>query len=168
MARPTRRFLTHSVEATEALAAALAADFEGGEIVALDGDLGAGKTAFVRGLARGLGIEGPVASPTFTLMQEHEGRLALRHFDAWMEGRERAFLADGGADALEEGAVCAVEWAGRVDEWLPEPRLAVSLTHRGPEERALELAVIGTGPRAERLAALVAALEPPPEAEALP
>ena len=161
------RFRSCSTEATEALAPALGASFEGGELIALDGELGAGKTAFVRGLARGLGVEGPVSSPTFTLMQEYEGRVLLRHFDAWMESRERSFLADGGSDALEDGAVCAIEWSERIADWLPEPYLRVVLAHLGPEERRIELAVIGGGPVADRLNATLGALGPIAELEPL-
>lgn len=167
MAAEPLRFLSHSTEATEALARALGSACEGGELIALDGELGAGKTAFVRGLARGLGVTGPVSSPTFTLMQEYEGRLLLRHFDAWMESRERSFLADGGIDALEDGAVCAIEWSERIADWLPQPYLSVALAHRGPEERRLELAVVGSGPVADRLKAILAALEPIAELEPL-
>ncbi|MCA8980388.1 MAG: tRNA (adenosine(37)-N6)-threonylcarbamoyltransferase complex ATPase subunit type 1 TsaE [Planctomycetes bacterium] len=167
MAAESLVFRSGSTESTEALARALGAIFQGGELIALDGELGAGKTAFVRGLARGLGIEGPVSSPTFTLMQEYEGRLLLRHFDAWMESRERSFLADGGSDALEDGAVCAVEWSERVADWLPEPYLRVALAHLGSEERRVTLEVVGEGPAADRLRAALAALQPIPGLEPL-
>lgn len=167
MAADARTFRSRSSEATEALARALGAGCLGGELIALDGELGAGKTAFVRGLARGLGVEGPVTSPTFTLMQEYEGRVLLRHFDAWMESRERSFLGDGGSDAFEDGAVCAIEWSERIADWLPEPYLRVALAHLGPEERRIELSVVGRGPAADRLRAALAALEPIPELEPL-
>lgn len=163
-----RRFRSLSPEATEALARCIGEACVGGERIALDGELGAGKTAFVRGLARGLDVEGPVTSPTFTLMQEYEGRLLLRHFDAWMEGRERSFLADGGGDALEDGAVCAIEWSERIADWLPEPFLRVALAHLAPERRRIELLVVGTGPAADRLRAAVAALKSSAELEELP
>jgi tRNA threonylcarbamoyladenosine biosynthesis protein TsaE len=168
MAADRKRFRSLSTEATEQLARTLGESFEGGELIALDGELGAGKTAFVRGLARGLGIEGPVSSPTFTLMQEYEGRLLLRHFDAWMESRERSFLADGGSDALEDGAVCAIEWSERIADWLPEPYLRIALAHLALEERRIELEVVGAGPAADRLRAALDALGPIPELEPLP
>jgi tRNA threonylcarbamoyladenosine biosynthesis protein TsaE len=118
------------VEATEALGAALGALAEAGDVIALHGELGAGKTALVRGIARGLGAGDEVASPTYILMDAHHGgRLPLFHFDAWMEGREKALFLDGGDDWLRAGGVAVVEWAGRVADWLPRPRLDVALAH---------------------------------------
>lgn len=137
-----RHLVSTSPEATEAFAEALGRRLGPGTVLALGGDLGAGKTCFARGIARGLGIEAGVASPTYLLMQAHEGgRLPLYHFDAWMEGREKALLADGGAEWLHGDGVAVVEWAGRVAEWLPTPRLEVLLGHRGPERRSVDLAV---------------------------
>lgn len=147
-----RELVSRSEEATEALAAALGRACPAGTVLALTGDLGAGKTCFVRGLALGLGIEEGVASPTYTLMQAHEsGRLPLYHFDAWMEGREKAWLAEGGGAWLREEGVAVIEWAGRVAEWLPEPRLEVRLAHLGPSERRLSLAVVGASKDLEAL-----------------
>jgi tRNA threonylcarbamoyladenosine biosynthesis protein TsaE len=163
-----RTFVTSSPEETEALGAALGRALlearRAGLVIGLDGELGAGKTCLVRGLAEGLGVEGPVASPTYVLMHEYPGPLPLYHFDAWMEGREEAFLEGGGAELLEADGVSAVEWASRVERWLPEPRLAVALAHGGPdagaETRTLTLTVVGAGPGADALTDLVATLEP--------
>lgn len=136
------------VEATEALGAALGALAVAGDVIALEGELGAGKTALVRGLARGLGAGDDVASPTYILMDAHHGgRLPLFHFDAWMEGREKALFLDGGDDWLRAGGVAVVEWAGRVDAWLPQPRLAVLLEHLSLEARRATLTAID-GPTA--------------------
>ncbi len=160
-----RRFHSAEPEATAALAEHLGRRLPPGSVLALEGELGAGKTTFVRGLARGLGLTDPVSSPTFTLMhrygEEGEGR-RLDHFDAWMEGRERAFLADGGGEALGGADVAAVEWAERVGEWLPATHLVVRLAHLGPEERRIELQVRGSGPLAAALEAALAALPPLP------
>ena len=132
-----------SPEATEALGVFLGENLPAGTVVALDGDLGAGKTTLTRGIGRGLGRY-EVSSPTFTLHDLHEGgRLPLSHFDAWMEGREKALLDDGGDEWLGAEGVAVVEWADRVARWLPEPRLEVRLAHRGEEERSLELSVLG-------------------------
>jgi tRNA threonylcarbamoyladenosine biosynthesis protein TsaE len=163
-----RSFLSRSPAATEALGDALGRAAFDGLVIALDGDLGTGKTTFVRGLARGLGVTGDVASPTYALLSEHAGRLALHHFDAWMEGRERAFLADGGAEILAGGGVSAVEWAARVASALPREHLGVRLAHRGPTLRSIRLAALGQGETAARLARIVrdlpaiAGLEPEP------
>ncbi|MEM7309747.1 MAG: tRNA (adenosine(37)-N6)-threonylcarbamoyltransferase complex ATPase subunit type 1 TsaE [Planctomycetota bacterium] len=152
------RWISPDPEVTEAVGAALGAALEAGAVVALDGELGAGKTCLVRGLARGLGIEEPVTSPSFTLMQFYEGRLPLYHFDAWMAGRGLAFLEAGGAEALDGEGVAVVEWAGRVADYLPATRLEVLLEHRGPSERLLRVAVRGpAGARPDLEAALQAA-----------
>jgi len=132
------------VLATEALGAALGTLAEAGDVIALEGELGAGKTALVRGIARGLGAGDDVASPTYILMDAHHGgRLPLFHFDAWMEGREKALFLDGGDEWLRAGGVAVVEWAGRVDAWLPRPRLAVTLEHVSLEARRATLTAIG-------------------------
>ncbi|MDP6538548.1 MAG: tRNA (adenosine(37)-N6)-threonylcarbamoyltransferase complex ATPase subunit type 1 TsaE [Planctomycetota bacterium] len=154
-----RTFLCRSPEETRVLGRSLGAVLEGGTVLALHGDLGSGKTCFTGGVALGLGIEDPVTSPTFALLATYEGRLPLQHFDAWMEGRERAFLADGGADCLAGEGVAVVEWAERVEEWLPRPYLRAVLEHRGETERAVRLSVVGEGARGASLRACLAALE---------
>jgi tRNA threonylcarbamoyladenosine biosynthesis protein TsaE len=158
-----RRFTCASPEATEALAGATAGWLEPGVVVALRGELGAGKTCFVRGVARALGVTEPVASPTYTLMHAYEGRLPLYHLDAWMQGRGEAFLADGGAEWLHEDGVALVEWAERVAAWLPDTRLEVRLEHLGEECRRVTLRVLSApqDPLGRRLKAGLEALEPP-------
>jgi len=135
--------VTRSPEATEAVGEALGRELEPGAVVALDGELGSGKTCLVRGLARGLCVEDPVSSPTFTLLHEYRGRLPVHHFDAWMSGRERAFLEAGGAEALGDEGVALIEWADHVRAYLPPARLAVRLEHLAPLVRRLRLAVLG-------------------------
>jgi tRNA threonylcarbamoyladenosine biosynthesis protein TsaE len=141
-----RVFTSESPEATAALGEALGRHLGAGCVVALVGELGAGKTVFVRGLARGLEVAEPVTSPTFVLMHELEGRVPLYHFDAWMSGREALFLEGGGAEYLGADGVAVVEWADRVEDWLPVPRLDVRIEHRGVEERRLVLR-LRSGPR---------------------
>ena len=138
-----RRFHSLSAEATERLGESLGEALGGGAVLALDGELGAGKTAFIRGLARGLGVGDQISSPTFTLMIEYQGRLPFFHFDAWMAGREALFLEGGGADYLGSEGVCAIEWAARVGSYLPAMRLSLRFGHRTPEERMIECELLG-------------------------
>ena len=106
------RYVTNSEEETEALGVRLAGRLEPGAVVAFTGDLGAGKTAFTRGLARGLGIKERVTSPTFTIVNEYEGgRLPLFHFDLYRLGSSDELFDIGWEDYLSRGGVCAVEWS---------------------------------------------------------
>ncbi len=108
-------YITNSPEETEELGRRLAAVLTPGSVVAYSGDLGAGKTAFTRGLARGLGIEGGVTSPTFTIVNEYEGgRMPLFHFDMYRLGGEEELFDIGWDDYLARGGVCAVEWSENV------------------------------------------------------
>ena len=120
-------YLSHSTEETEAAGAALAARLRPGDVVAYRGGLGAGKTAFTRGLARGLGCAGRVSSPTFTLVNEHEGRLPLFHFDLYRLGGEDELFDIGWEDYLDRGGVCAVEWSERAAGALPAGTIRVTL-----------------------------------------
>ena len=106
---------THSPEETEALGARLAACLKPGDVVAYFGDLGAGKTAFTRGLARGLGIRQPVTSPTYTLVNEYlDGKMPLFHFDMYRLSSSDDLFDIGWEDYLTRGGVCAVEWSENV------------------------------------------------------
>ncbi len=107
--------ITHSPAETEAVGAALAGRLAPGAIVAYRGDLGAGKTAFTRGLARGLGIRERVTSPTYTIVNEYlGGRLPLFHFDMYRLGSEEELFDIGWEDYLDRGGICAVEWSENV------------------------------------------------------
>lgn len=117
-------FTTHSAAETEALGEQLAARLTGGEVIAYTGDLGAGKTAFTRGLARGLGITDRVTSPTFTIVNEYEGgRLPLFHFDMYRLSSSDELYDIGWEDYLARGGVCAVEWSEIVSDALEENEL---------------------------------------------
>ena len=131
---------SNSVRQTEAVAAALAATLAGGECVALYGDLGAGKTQFVRGLVRGLGGDPrSVSSPTFVLLNVYDtGRLTVYHLDAYRVGGPDDFEAIGFAELLEEGGVVVVEWASRVADLLPVTgRIDVSIRATGSSARTV-------------------------------
>ena len=126
------RFVSNSEGETEQLGLRLGEKLTPGAVVAFTGDLGAGKTAFTRGLARGLGWKGRVTSPTFTIVNEYEGRLPLFHFDLYRLGNEDELFDIGWEDYLNRGGVCAVEWSERFPAALPPGTVAVTIA-RHPE-----------------------------------
>lgn len=161
---PERRFTTRSREETAALGEALADGLRSGDVVAMDGDLGAGKTAMTTGIARGLGVRGAVSSPTFTLLIEHGAgsrQLALHHFDAYRLSGSAEFLALGFDEVLESDGVSVVEWADRVREALPPTSVHVVAQRRDDEgENLRDIRVVfpdGREPDAERLSTRYAA-----------
>ena len=121
-----KRVVTRSPAETEALGEAFGAGMEKPHVIWLYGDLGAGKTVFTRGLARGLGCDGQVSSPTYTLVREYSGRLPLFHFDLYRLDGLDELLELGWDDYLSRGGVCAVEWAGRLEE-LPDKGIIVTI-----------------------------------------
>ena len=126
-------FLSHSEAETEALGQRLTAVLFPGAVVAYEGGLGMGKTAFTRGLARGLGYNGRVTSPTFTIVNEYEGgRLPLFHFDMYRLDNADALFDISWEDYLDRGGVCAVEWSEQVTEALPPDTIRVCFA-RCPE-----------------------------------
>ena len=135
-------YRTHSESETEAVGETLATTLSPGTVIAFTGDLGAGKTAFTRGLARGLGIGERVTSPTFTIVNEYEGgRLPLFHFDMYrLESSEELFDI-GWEDYLRRGGVCAVEWSEKVADALVGA-LRVDI-RRGEGERGRVITVTG-------------------------
>ena len=137
----TETILTHSEEETAGLGRELAATLSAGDVLLLFGDLGAGKTAFVRGLAEGLGVSGDeVSSPTFTLIQEYRGgRLTLFHVDLYRIEDPREF-DELGLDEIAEGGVLAIEWAERLPR-PPQNAVRVSITHAGESERRIAIEV---------------------------
>ena len=118
---------------TEEIGAELAGKLKPGAVIAFTGDLGAGKTAFVRGLAKGLGGTERVTSPTFTIVNEYEGgRLPLFHFDMYRLGSADELYDIGWEDYLARGGVCAVEWSERMEELLEPDAIQVDI-RRGME-----------------------------------
>ena len=126
-----REYISKSVGETEQIAADLAATLRGGECIAMDGELGAGKTQFVRGLLKGLGGDPKsVSSPTFVLLNVYDsGRLKLFHLDAYRVHGGQDFEAIGFAELIEQGGVVVVEWASRVRDLLPANLIAISIEH---------------------------------------
>jgi tRNA threonylcarbamoyladenosine biosynthesis protein TsaE len=116
------RIVTDSPEETESVGEALGEVLTGGEVLAYTGDLGAGKTAFTRGLARGLGITQRITSPTFNIVNEYEdGRLPLFHFDLYRLGGAEELFDIGWEDYLARNGVCAVEWSENAEDVLEDP-----------------------------------------------
>ena len=132
-------FTTHSPQETEALGQKLGQALPAGTVIAYRGDLGAGKTAFTRGLARGLGITDPVTSPTYTIVNEYSsGRLPLFHFDMYRLHSADDLFDIGWDDYLERQGICAVEWSENVEEAM-ENALTVTIQKLGEETRKITL-----------------------------
>ena len=133
------QFITNSPTETEAVAAALAQKLTPGTILAYRGDLGAGKTAFTRGLARGLGYAYPVTRPTYTIDNEYlGGRLPLFHFDMYRLASSDDLWAIGWEDYLERGGICAVEWSENVDDAM-EQAIYVTIEKLGEDTRRITI-----------------------------
>ena len=132
-------FITNSPQETENLGAALGRILKPGTILAYRGDLGAGKTAFTRGLARGLGYKEPVTSPTYTIVNEYlGGRLPLFHFDMYRLASSDDLWDIGWEDYLERGGVCAVEWSENVADAM-EDAIIVRIEKTGDESRRITI-----------------------------
>lgn len=139
--------ITNSPAETEAAGAALAAQLKPGGVIAFTGDLGAGKTAFTRGLARGLGVEERVTSPTFTIVNEYEGgRLPLFHFDMYRLGSADELFDIGWEDYLARGGVCAVEWSENIADALEEGTIRVDIRRGAHDDQRIITITGGTQP----------------------
>lgn len=131
--------ITHSPEQTEALGAALAKQLHPGTVIAYRGDLGAGKTAFTRGLARGLGCKELVTSPTYTIVNEYlGGRLPLFHFDMYRLGSSDDLFDIGWEDYLDRGGICAVEWSENVEDAM-EGAISIHIEKLGEDDRKITI-----------------------------
>ena len=132
-------YTTHSPTETEALGAALGRVLTPGTVIAYRGDLGAGKTAFTRGLARGLGYADPVTSPTYTIVNEYlGGRLPLFHFDMYRLRSSDDLFDIGWDDYLDRGGVCAVEWSENVDDAM-EDAVCITIEKLGEDTRRITI-----------------------------
>ena len=132
-------FLTNSPEETEKVGAALGKILTPGTVLAYRGDLGAGKTAFTRGLAKGLGCGEIVTSPTYTIVNEYlSGRMPLFHFDMYRLGSSDDLWDIGWEDYLERGGVCAVEWSENVDDAM-EDAIYITIEKLGVDARRIAI-----------------------------
>jgi tRNA threonylcarbamoyladenosine biosynthesis protein TsaE len=143
---------TTSPEQTRALGRALGAAAAPGDVVALIGPLGAGKTQLAKGIAEGLGIRSVVNSPTFILMNEHPGRLRLFHVDAYRLDDPEEALAAGLLDERQAAGVTVIEWADRLAGWLPDELLEIVITPNAHAGDTRLLRWIARGPAPRRLA----------------
>jgi tRNA threonylcarbamoyladenosine biosynthesis protein TsaE len=128
-----------SADATRALAARIARCATPGTVIALSGDLGAGKTCFIQGLAAGLGVDGPVTSPTFVMIAEHAGRLPLYHVDLYRTETLGEIRALGLAELMGGEGLTAIEWAERAEPLLPARAVRVRIQGAGDEPRTVEI-----------------------------
>lgn len=130
------QFVSRSTEETMGIAERLGQEAEAGDLFALDGDLGAGKTHFSKGLAKGLGVEAMVNSPTFTILKVYNGRLPFYHIDAYRldENEEEELGLD---EYMDDDGVTAVEWAGNLQTQLPSRRVMITFKRTAEQEREL-------------------------------
>ena len=139
---------THNADETQALGQKLASRLAPGDVIAYFGDLGAGKTAFTRGLAQGLGITDPVTSPTYTIVNEYlSGRIPLFHFDMYRLSSSDELFDIGWEDYLSRGGVCAVEWSENVEDALQDA-IRVTIEKDADEPDTRHITITG-GPRFE-------------------
>ena len=133
-------FTTHSEAETRAIAAEIGATLRRGDVVVLNGELGAGKTTFVKGLAEGLGVVDAVTSPTFTIVQHYEGRVPVTHVDVYRLDRLQE-LHDLGFEEMLDDGVTIIEWGDAIAPLLPRDRLEIRLTMGDDlETRTIEIA----------------------------
>jgi tRNA threonylcarbamoyladenosine biosynthesis protein TsaE len=130
-------YITTTEGETEALAETLAARLKPGDVLAFRGGLGAGKTAFVRGLARGLGVSGQVSSPTFALVHEYGGAVPLYHFDMYRVEDWQSLYSTGFFDYLDSGGILAVEWSENIENALPEGTITITIETLGGDTRRI-------------------------------
>src|SRR5579862_6676654 len=130
--------VTASPVETEALAAHVAAQLRAGDVVAVSGDLGAGKTTFVRGAAHALGVSGPITSPTFTLGHRYDAPIPVAHLDLYrLAGLDAAEWGD--LEPYFDGTIAFVEWPEHGGHWIPAPRVIVTLTHVDDSHRDVSI-----------------------------
>lgn len=137
--RPEMDLVTHAPEATWSFGAALAGILEPGDLLLVSGGLGSGKTVLARGVGAGLGVEGPVVSPTFTLVKEYDGRVPFVHADVYRLDDLAEFVDLDVGEAFDGGAVTLVEWGDVVGSVLPDDRVEITLerVENAPDSRRI-------------------------------
>lgn len=134
---------THSAAETRALGAQLARLLNGGDVLLLKGDMGAGKSELARGIARGLGITGPVPSPSFTILNAYdEGRVPFHHFD-WYRVNDASELTESGLDEIIGQGITVIEWPERAPSLCPQDRLEIAIVALSEQGRSIDMRSIG-------------------------
>ncbi len=134
-------FRTHSPEETQEIGVQIGTQLRPGDVVALIGDLGAGKTCLTQGIAQGVGVyqDQIVNSPSYILINEYEGKIPIYHIDLYRLERLEDIVALGLEDYLEGDGICVIEWGDRMDELLPESHIQVTITAEDESTRAVEV-----------------------------
>ena len=141
---------TKSPEETEEVGYNIGKLLNGGEIICMVGDLGAGKTTMTKSLARGLEIEDYITSPTFTIVNEYEGRLKLYHFDVYRIGDIEEMYDLGYEEYFYSDGVCIIEWSNLIEDILPKERITIEIK-RGIDDNTRDIIIDGTGQKYEDL-----------------
>ena len=134
---------SHSARETARIGSALGQYAEAGDVFLLSGELGAGKTCLTQGIAKGLGVDGYVRSPTFVLVSVHQGRLPLYHIDIYRLDEVAEVVDLGLEEYLAGDGVSVIEWASKALEVFPQPYVLVTLTYEGENERLIQLEAMG-------------------------
>lgn len=121
-------YISNSVDETRRIAAEFAKTLQSGDVLCMYGDLGAGKTAFVQGLAQGLGIDEPITSPTFTIVNEYSGALPLYHFDVYRIADPEEMYEVGYEEYVYGSGISIIEWAELIEDILPDDRYTVTIS----------------------------------------
>ena len=133
------RVISSSEQETRELGKRMAGKVTPGTVISLRGSLGAGKTVFAKGFAEGLGITEAIVSPTFTLVQEYDGRLKLYHLDLYRLSGEDEFESMGGEDFLYSDGVALIEWSEKIEDMLPDDTIFINITINEDLTRSIEI-----------------------------
>lgn len=133
------KYLSHSEDETQKIGFEVAEKIKKGDVISLTGSLGAGKTVFAKGFAKQLGIEEAIVSPTFTLVQEYDGRMKMYHLDLYRLSGEDEFESMGGEDFLYSDGVTLIEWSEKIESMLPDDTIYVKITINEDLTRTIEI-----------------------------
>lgn len=139
--KKVKSYLTKSAEESQAIGEMLGKHLKAGDVITLEGDLGAGKTTFTKGLAKGLGVRRNVNSPTFTIIKQYKGRIPLYHMDVYrLENSDEDI---GFSEYFDGDGVAVIEWATFIEAYLPDERLEIKITYIDEWTRTLECTALG-------------------------